>query len=153
MHKKLFGIFSAVAILIIMLPSTPACSARSSGGLSFDELTSHPADYNAKTVTFEAFVFTGFEISALSSGLTHPAASDRWTPIQPLIWLSGNIPQAVLDRLYTQTQTPSGYDEHYGKIRVTGTFEYGGKYGHLDSYNFRLTATDAMWIDWTPAIK
>jgi hypothetical protein len=153
MNTKFSKICAILGVVALMAGVLPACAAGTSGVLTLSELTSHPADYNGKIVTFDAFIFTGFEISALSSGLTHPAASDRWTPVQPLIWLSGNIPQTVLDRLYKQSQTPSGYDERYGKIRVTGKFEYGAKYGHLDSYDFRLTATDAAWIDWTPVIK
>jgi hypothetical protein len=33
---------------------------------------------------------------------------------------------------------------------VTGKFEYGGKYGHLDAYKFRLTASTASILAWNP---
>jgi len=153
MNKKFSKVLAVLGIVALTLLVMPGCSVKSDNNPSFDQLISDPARYNGQTVTIDAYIFTGFEISALSSGLTHPAASDRWTPVQPLIWLAGNIPQAVLDRLYKQSQTPSGYDERYGKIHVTGKFEYGAKYGQLDSYDFRLTATGATWIDWTPVIK
>jgi hypothetical protein len=146
MNTTLFKVFSLLATASIIL----SAGCRGVPAADFTLLTTHPADYNGKEVTLDAFIFTGFEISALAGGLSHPGGSTRWTPVQPLIWLAGSIPQSVLDALHTQTDTPSGYAEHFGKIRVTGKFEYGGKYGHLDAYKFRLTASTSSILAWNP---
>jgi hypothetical protein len=151
MHKKFIKIFSILAILALTSVMLPACSGKTDDTLSFDDLIAHADQYNGKVVTFEAFFFYGFEIEALSGGLTHQNNSSLWTPTNPRIWFSGNIPQDVTDRFYTQTDTPSGYPERYGKIRITGTFQYGGAYGHLNAYNYQLVATGAVYLDWTPS--
>ena len=71
-------------------------------------------------------------------------------PTGTLIWVKGGITQAVADKLYTQTDTPSGYSEHMGKLKVSGQFETGAKYGHLDSYLYQITITSAEVLEWSP---
>jgi hypothetical protein len=148
MHNKITKLFSLLTLAAILAVLSAGCG---SSAVDISKLLSKPADYNGKVVTFDAFYFSGFEIQVLAAGLTHPPSSKDWVPAPPNIWITGNIPQSVLDQLYKQTGTPSGYDEHYGKMRVTGTFQYGGKYGHMDAYRYQLVATDATILNWMPS--
>ncbi|WP_145925586.1 hypothetical protein [Dehalogenimonas formicexedens] len=111
--------------------------------ITFNDLVSQPASYNNRAVTVEGYFFAGFEISALSSGLV-PSIYDpaRLTPVQPLIWITGDLGQSVYQNLQQQSDTPSGYPEKFGHIRLTGLFQQG-KFGHLDAYNFQISVTQA----------
>ncbi len=144
MGKKFSILFSVLTLAAIVSSLFTGCQPAS---VDFSKLTGNPSAYNGKTVTFEAYVFTGFEIQALSASLVRRPGTIQWIPGQPLIWMTGNFPQSVYDQLYTQSDTPSGYTEHYGRVRVTGKFEYGGRYGHLDAYEYLLTVTDAVYIE------
>ena len=150
MYKIIFKIVSLFSLISVGLTALPACSSGAGDTLGFAELTSNANKYNGKTVTVEGCFFSGFEIVAFGDSL-NKSESGRYTPAGDLIWLTGGLPQNVMDRLYTQTDTPSGYPEHFAKIRLTGVFEYGKTYGHMDAYKYRITITDAVWLDWSPA--
>jgi hypothetical protein len=108
----------------------------------------NPASYNNQSITVEGYYFSGFEIAALASALAPSTYNPkRVTPVQPLIWIEGNLGQNVYDNLSLQSDTPSGYAERYGKVRVTGVFHYGGKYGHLDAYQFKMTVSAAELLN------
>ena len=138
-------------LLLALVLAGSGCGAAAGAGLTFSQLTSQADKYNGRTVTFEAFYFSGFEISALAESLG-PASTGPWriVPSGDLIWVKGGITQELLDRLYTQSITPSGYQERFGKLKVTGNFETGQGYGHLDAYRHQIKITDAELLDWTP---
>jgi hypothetical protein len=143
-NKILVSLLVLAAVLAITLPSCRSA-------VTFSDVTGNPSAYNGKTVTFEAYVFTGFEIQVLAPGLTPRSGLSGLIPAEPRIWITGPFPQTVIDRLYTQNDTPSGYPERYGKVRVTGTFQYGSKYGHMDAYQYQLVVSDAVLLDWAPS--
>ena len=60
------------------------------------------------------------------------------------------LPADVQTKLYKQIATPSGDTEHYGKIHITGTFEFGGPYGYSNGYTEEVIVTGATYINWTP---
>jgi hypothetical protein len=122
--------------------------------VTFSQLIDRPQSFTGQFVTLEGFYFSGFEISALAMELV-PSTLYRGnlTPQQPLIWVTGSLGQNVYDNLYKQSVTSSGYPESFGKIRVTGQFQYGGKYGHLDSYAYQLTVTSADLLPWSPSVE
>jgi len=119
--------------------------------VTFVQLVSDAKKYSGKTVTLEAYYFTGFEITALS-GSVGPSTSGPWriVPTGTLIWAKGGAPEDVYNRMYRQSQTPSGYEERVGLLKVTGRFETGGRYGHLDAYKHLITITDAELLEWSP---
>ena len=119
--------------------------------VSFADLISQADNYNGRTVTLNAYYFTGFEISAISGSVgPAPYDSGRIVPTGTLIWATGGIPEGIYNKLYVQTDTPSGYDEHVGELKITGVFETGGKYGHLDAYSYRIAITNAELLEWSP---
>jgi hypothetical protein len=119
-------------------PPTPVPS------VTFNELISQPASFNNRYMTLDAYYFSGFEISALASSLVPSTVNPQnVTPAQPLIWVTGDLGQSVYQNLKQQTNTPSGYTEYYGHVRITGLFQYGDHYGHLDAYNYLITVNTA----------
>ena len=134
----------ASAVLLLLM-AAGGCG-RVNEAPTLADLLAHPRAHDGKTVTVEGFYFSGFEISVLAESMG-PAPGDpsRTVPQGKLIWVQG-ISQEVYDQLHVQYGTPSGYPERFGKVRVTGVFEAGSHYGHLDAYDFqlRLTASEAV---------
>ena len=147
--KKLIPLLILVLSIASLILS--GCGGGADQPVTFSQLISQADRYNGKIVTLEAFYFSGFEISALS-GSVGPADSGAWriVPTGTLIWATGNISQELYDQLYAQTFTPSGYTERLGRLKITGKFETGGRYGHLDAYQYRMTVTSAELLEWTP---
>lgn len=144
-----------ISLLVLVLSMASLILSGCGGGadqpVTFSQLISQADRYNGKTVTLEAFYFSGFEISALSESVG-PAGFEPWriVPTGTLIWATGNVSPELFDQLYAQTFTPSGYTERLGKLKITGKFETGSRYGHLDAYQYRITITDAELLEWTP---
>ena len=148
MKKGLLGCVSL--ILTLGLLAVPACKNAPTGEITFDDLVNHPASYNGQIVTVECFYFSGFEINSLTAALVPSGSSSRLTPLQPLIWVSG-LTINLQSQLHSQSDTPSGYKEYFGKVRMTGVFNYGGKYGQLDSYIYQLRVSAAAVLLWEPS--
>lgn len=75
-------------------------------------------------------------------------ASGHLAPVGRSMWVEGGIPGEVYDRLYEQRMM--GPTERFGKVKVTGKFEYGGKYGHLGSYDCQIALSQVELLDWSP---
>lgn len=142
-----------LAGVFFVIGAISACCRTAAGPeeLTFSELVSRAEKYNGENVTVEAYYFTGFEITALS-GAVGPAPSGPWriVPTGTLIWAAGGVGEDIFNRMYQQTDTPSGYTERLGLLRATGKFETGGKYGHLDAYSHRFTIDSAELLEWSP---
>ncbi|MDH5364587.1 MAG: hypothetical protein OEW82_05410, partial [Dehalococcoidia bacterium] len=63
----------------------------------------------------------------------------------------GEIPREVYDQLYQQTMM--GPEERYGKVKLTGEFQYGGKYGHGGAYNSQIIPMEVVLLQWSPAAQ
>jgi hypothetical protein len=144
-------LLSFILVLCILSLAIAGCSSSTEQTITFSQLISQADKYNGKLVTFEAFFFAGFEIQALS-GSVGPSTSGPWriVPTGTLIWVKGGITQEILNQMVSQTVTPSGYTEHIGKLKVTGNFEAGSKYGHLDAYQYQINITSAELLEWSP---
>ncbi len=140
-----------VLVLAILSLGISGCGSSTNQSITFSQLISQADKYNGRTVTFEAFYFGGFEISALAESVG-PAVSDvsRIVPNGALIWVESGITQELHDKFYKQNNTPSGYTEYIGKLKISGKFETGGKYGHLDAYQYQMAITSAELLDWSP---
>jgi hypothetical protein len=119
--------------------------------VTFADLVSNPEAYHDKEIIIDGYWFDGFEIVVLAERLK----DDDYTqgnlkPAGALIWIQGGLSEEVLGGLYLQPNNPTGYPAHYGKIRLTGTLEYGGQYGHLGAYEYRLTIHDSETLPWNP---
>jgi hypothetical protein len=150
MNNKIY-ILPVILVLSLLSLSTVAGCGNSPQTLTFSQLIAGADRYNGQIVTLDAFYFSGFEISALAGSLG-PASSGPWriVPSGPLVWVASGISQELQNRLYGQSDTPSGYTERFGKLKVSGKFETGGKYGQLDSYYYQIAITSVDLLDWSP---
>ena len=138
----------ASAILSALLVS--GCVRPSAPTVTFDQLFSDPARYNGKTITLEGFYFSGFEIIVLAEKLESSGyAEGHLIPEGKMLWVESGIPKEIYDQLYQQQMM--GPTERYGKIRVTGKFQFGGKYGHLGAYESQITPSEVELLDWSPS--
>jgi hypothetical protein len=119
--------------------------------ISFTDLAANPESHNGKYITIEGYWFDGFEIAVLAERL-EPAnfPEGNLQPAGIKIWATGGLGEEVSSQLYLQANNPTGYPAHYGKVELTGIFEYGGTYGHMNSYSYQLTIYEAQWIQWAP---
>jgi hypothetical protein len=139
-------------ILVLALLGLVISGCGASQSITFSQLISQANKYNGKTVTFEAFYFSGFEISALSE-YVGPSNYDatRVVPTGVLIWVQSGITQELQNKLHRQNNTPSGYPEYFGKLKVTGKFETGDNYGHMNVYQHQIAMTSAEMLEWSPS--
>jgi hypothetical protein len=112
--------------------------------ITFADLIAQPNNYDRQLVKVQGFWFDGFEIVVLASRLEPSTfAPGNVQPAGDLIWMKGGLPQPVSNDLHLQPNNPTGYPAHYGEVVVTGIFEFGTRYGHMDAYRFQLTVLDA----------
>lgn len=138
-------------IKMTRVPGTTTTTSANPVNVSFADLVARPADNSEKIITVEGFWFDGFEIVTLAERLEPSTfAPSNIQPAGEKIWIIGGLPAAVSSQLYVQANNPTGYPAHYGKVELTGTFQYGGKYGHMDAYKYQLSVTDAKYIQWNP---
>jgi hypothetical protein len=143
---KQIGILIVICVLLI-ISLIPGCNQSKAKEVTFEQLFSNPSGYNNKEVTLEGFYFQGFEVDVLCERLEYSGfATGHLVPKGQLIWVSGGIPKEVYDRLNLQQMM--GPSERYGKLRITGKFEYGGQYGHLGGYDAQITPIEVKLLSW-----
>ena len=109
--------------------------------VTFDQLKANPDEYDGRTIIVEGFYFHGWEIIVLSEKLEPSGlAEDHLTPKGTMIWVEGGIPPNIHDSL--QRQQMMGPEERFGKIRIKGECETGGKYGHTGNYDSQIKPTE-----------
>ena len=118
--------------------------------VAFDQLLSNPDKYNGKQVIIDGFYFGGFEVIVLSESLEYSGyAEGHLVPKGRMVWIEGEIPSEVFNKLYLQQMM--GTTERYGKIKVTGKFEYGGIYGHVGAYDSQIVPSQVELLQWSPS--
>ncbi len=144
--KKWLFVFLALAMCILALP---ACNSEDVPTvISFASLSENPESYNGKNITIEGYWFDGFEITVLAERLEPSSFADgNMQPAGIKIWVVGGLSEDVSNRLHLQENNATGYPAHYGKVELTGMLEYGGKYGHLNSYSYRLNISESRWVE------
>jgi len=145
----------AIALLVSFLICLTVFSGGCGGGLkatvTLDELVANPQQYNKKTVTVDGIYIGGWEFTILANDIQYTGNGEQkeLTKAGSAIWFAGFLPLKVQGKLYQHTSPDAGL-EHYGKVRVTGLFEYGGPYGYGNAYRCRINLKAAEWLDWTP---
>ena len=146
---KVIVLFTVTLILMVLFSS--GCGSGTKATVTFEELLAKPEQYNGKTVTVDGFYVNSMEATVLAGSIKFMPSgeSKELTTVGNTIWFAGFLPQKVRDKLYAFT-SPGAGQQHYAKVRVTGLFEYGGKYGNLFAYRYRVTASSVELLDWTP---
>ena len=140
------------ASLLLIIGLTIGCSEERATEVqeaTLEQLFTNPDKYNGKQVIVEGFYFHGFEVQVIAERLEYSGyAEGHLVPKGEMIWVSGGISKEVYDKLNQQQQM--GPLERFGKVRITGKFEYGGKYGHLGGYDQQITPTATTILPWSP---
>ena len=137
-----------INMLLFLIVTTLSCSHGKNSEVAFQELYSNSGQYNGKAIIIEGFYFQGFEIQVIAERLEYSGyAYDHLVPKGEMIWVEGEIPREVYEALYLQSMM--GPEERYGKVRMTGKFEYGGKYGHLGAYDSQIVPSEVELLEWS----
>lgn len=138
-----------IGVLSLMLLLIVGCSQEKNREITFQELSSNPGQYKGKEITLEGFYFQGFEVQVIAERLDYSGyAEGHLVPKGEMIWIEGGISKEVYDKLNQQQKM--GPLERFGKVRIIGKFEYGGRYGHLDGYDQQITPTATTILPWSP---
>lgn len=144
MFRKL--LVATVALAILLAGCTPGKTTM----VTFEQLFSDPGKYNGKEITIEGFFFAGFETIVLAERLEPSGyAPGHLVPKGDMLWVEGSVPREIYDRL--QQQQMMGPTERFGKLRIKGTFQYGGKYGHLGGFNSQIVPKEVELVPWSPS--
>lgn len=146
--KKNIVLYFSLFILTLFLSG---CGGNSAASATLDDLVSHPEQYSGKTVIVEGIYINGWEWTVLADGIAFlgDEKPKELTIVGNSIWFAGIIPLETRNQLYDYT-SPGAGQQHFGKLRVTGLFESGGKYGYLSQYKNRITADKVELLDWAP---
>ncbi len=146
-----FRITSLVIWISLIGMLFTGCGGDTDHQLTFSELISRADKYNGQSVTLEAFYFTGFEIAVICESV-EPSKYDneRLVPHGAMVWVERGVSEEIYNRMYIQNKTPSGYVEHIAKLKITGNFETGGKYGHMNAYQYKINFTAVELLEWAP---
>ena len=123
---------------------------RPTARVTFDELFSDPDQYNGNDTILTGFYFHGWETIVLSERMEYTGfAEGHLWPRGRMVWIENNlIPTEVYDQLYQQEMT--GPLERYGKLRIRGRFEHGGRYGHLGGFTAQIVPSEVELLPWSP---
>ena len=145
---------SLVTISVLSLLVLPAigCNQKKFGEITFEQLFSNPSQYNGQEIILEGFYFQGFEVQVMVESLEYSGyAEGHLVPKGKMLWVEGGVPLEVYNGLYQQSMM--GPEERYGKVRITGKFEYGGKYGHLGGHVSQIIPSNTELLEWSPAAQ
>ena len=124
---------------------------RPTAAFAVEELFSDPGQYTGTDILLEGFYFDGWETTVMSERLepTGFAEGHLW-PGGRMVWIENNLmPTNVYEQLYQQEMI--GPLERYGKLRIRGRFEYGGRYGHAGGFNAQIVLSEVELLPWSPA--
>jgi len=140
-----------VVPLIIIGLLCGGCGAKPAVAAMLSELISKPEQFNGKTVTVDGLYVSGWESTVLAENIkfTISGESKELSVVGKPIWFAGTMPLDIQNKLYQNTSPVAG-PQHFGKVRVTGLFEYGDNYGYGKIYKYRITASKVELLDWTP---
>jgi hypothetical protein len=117
-----------------------------SSKVTFDQLFSDPEIYDNRNITIEGFYFYSFENVILSESLEYSGSEGgSFSSTGRDMWVEGVISREAYDALYENWSI-----WRYGKVSMTGKFEYGESYGHLGLWDMQITPTKTVILPWTP---
>ena len=135
-----------IGMMLLLLTFAIGCGQDKNQEVTFQELLTNPGEFEEKEITLVGFYFQGFEVQVIAERLEYSGyAVGHMVPKGEMIWLEGGLPAEVYDRLYQQKIMTA--EERYGKVRVTGTFECRGKYGHLGGYNPQIVPSKVILLE------
>ncbi|MFC1958727.1 hypothetical protein ACFLV6_02295 [Chloroflexota bacterium] len=117
--------------------------------VTFEQLFLAPNQYSGKDIVIEGYYYQGWETIVLSKKLVYSGyATGHLIPDGEMLWIEKGVPKEIYDSAYQQQMM--GPLERYGKVRITGRFEYGDKYGHVGAYSSQILPLDVKLVTWSP---
>jgi hypothetical protein len=149
MRRYLELVCAIFVTIVVLLTGCQANQPDLPEEVSFDQLFASPGQYDGKEIVLDGYYFAGFETIVIAEEMEYSGyAEGNLIPSGRLIWVDGGMPIEIYAQLYRQDMM--GPEERYGKIRLTGRFEYGGKYGHLGSFDCQVVLEEAELLPWSP---
>ncbi|MFC1592915.1 hypothetical protein ACFL4C_02760 [Candidatus Omnitrophota bacterium] len=113
--------------------------------VTFEQLFLTPEKYNGKDIIIEGYYYHGWETIVLSEELVYSGnAPGHLIPDGEMLWIEQGVPKEIYDNAYHQ-QT-MGPLERYAKVRITGKFEHGEKYGHVGGFDSQIIPFDVELV-------
>jgi len=147
MRRHLILAYIILLTVVVLLTGCQADESDSPVDVTFNELLVNPEHYEGKLIVLEGYYFSGFETNVIAKDMTYSGyAEEHLIPDGEPIWINGGVRGEIYDQLNRQNMM--GPEERYGRVRITGTFEYGEKYGHLGGFNYQITLEEAEILPW-----
>ena len=113
--------------------------------VTFEQLFLAPDQYSGKNIVIEGYYYQGWETIVLSEKLVYSGyAPGHLIPDGKMIWIETGVPKEIYDSAYQQQMM--GPLERFGKVRITGKFEYGEKYGHVGGFDSQIIPLDVELV-------
>ena len=117
--------------------------------VTFEQLFLAPDQYNGKDIIIEGYYYQGWETIVLSEKLVYSGyAPGHLIPDGEMLWIEQGVPKEIYDNAYQQQMM--GPLERYAKVRITGKFEHGEKYGHVGGFDSQIIPLDVELVPWSP---
>jgi len=143
---------SVCASLLLIIGLTIGCDEErvtKMQDVTLEQLFTNPDKYNGKQVIVEGFYFQGFEVQVIAERLEISGyAEGHLVPKGKMLWVEGGIQREIYDKFNQQQQM--GPLERFGKVKITGKFEYGEKYGHVGGFDSQIIPLDVELVPWFP---
>ncbi|MFC1932609.1 hypothetical protein ACFLXU_03130 [Chloroflexota bacterium] len=116
--------------------------------VTFEQLVLAPDQYNGKDIVIEGCYYQGWETIVLSEKLVYSGnAPGHLIPDGVMLWIEQGVPKEIYDNAYQQQMM--GPLERYCKVRITGKFEHGEKYGHVGGFDSQIIPLDVELVPWS----
>jgi hypothetical protein len=149
MRRYLILVCAIFVTIVLLLTSCQANQPDVPEEVTFDQLLANPGQYGGKEIVLDGYYFASFETILIAEEMEYSGyAEGHLIPSGRLIWVDGGMPIEIYAQLYRQDMM--GPEERYGKIRLTGRFEYGGEYGHLGGFDYQINLEEAELLPWSP---
>jgi len=144
---------SLIAVLLSLLVGVMVgCSNEQKSQVqevTFEQLFLAPDQYNGKDIIIEGYYYQGWETIVLSEKLVYSGyAPGHLIPDGEMLWIEQGVPKEIYDNAYQQQMM--GPLERYAKVRITGKFEHGEKYGHVGGFDSQIIPLDVELVPWSP---
>ena len=117
--------------------------------VTFEQLFSALEEYSGKDIVIEGYYYQGWETIVLCEELVYSGkAPGHLIPNGKMLWIENGVPREIYDSAFQQQMM--GPLERYAKVRIEGTFEYGGKYGHLGGFDSQVIPSEVALVPWSP---